>query len=517
MLRDRHPDFDQPLEIQFWLSYALFEQDQMHTAVREAQVLSQSVRGYFYRKYLQERSFDFIHDLLKRHSQDTELAKVLIKKAGVTDFEHKDMLDSLMEAHNVKQEEVGLYPDVFKESYQVGVFLPFMQEGRNVPDNFILEMYEGMRLASDWLKEKGIHVDLFPYDTRKDPMVTDAILQDDELAHLDLCIGPLYKKPIAVVRDFCHRHKINMLNPVSFREQVIDGSPSTYLMMPSYATMARAAAEYLAAYPIGGQSRIYYEDKYPEKEMARVFREVIEKHGFEVSVYEEISSASASKVHEQFSQQKRRYLYLTPSRAQEMREQGHNIKERRKYDDDGNPEFNADGSPKMVYYEMVSGYDDEGLDHMFVISKDHAVVNNFVGAAESSAVRVVGFADWLDFNMLSYDQLERLGAIFIYPDFIKKEGEFYEEVSARFEDYLSTSPGDYHFLGFESIWWTGHMLDRYGKYFQNGFYDEQNFPSLMFGHQYDEGRNDNATVPLVQFKEGVLTPINLNRDEEEQE
>jgi len=513
-LRFKFPDFDQVTEVQYWLSDALFADNKFNTAVSEVQILPDKIRRYFYQNYLQSRSFIFIKNIQAKYPDDKELAKILIKKGGLQQSIEKSFLDSLRRSHGLKREDVGAFPTILKDEYAIGVFLPFLLNGSEISpstvrDNFVMDLYQGMVLAGQMLKEKGFNIKLYPFDTRKDSLVTKTLLKDTELKDLDLIIGPIYPQPVAVVKTYCQKNDVTMLNPLSSSGRVVKGCDMAYLLKPSYETMAAKAAAFIADKPIGTRSRIYYEDKYPEKQMAQVFREHIEEAGFEVSVFEKITSESARKVHSTFSNQKRKYLYLNRRKAKELREKGRNIKERRKYDDDGNPEYNADGSPKMVYYEMVSGIDADSLDHMFVMTKSNHFANNFIGAAESSAVRVLGMSDWLDFTMLSYDQLERLAITLLHPGFFNRETEFFQRVTDRFKQQLNEQPSEFHLLGFESVWWSGHMMNKYGKYMQNGFYDEPDFPFLMFGHQY-EGSNDNQAAPLVRFKDHKLKAVNFS-------
>ena len=114
--------------------------------------------------------------------------------------------------------------------------------------------------------------------------------------------------------------------------------------------------------------------------------------------------------------------------------------------------------------------------------------------------------------MLDYHQLERLNVNLINSHYFDRSSDFYVKVQEMCIQEYRTQPSIYHMLGFESVWWAGQMMDRYGKYFQNGFYEEQDFPSLFYGHKYGEGMNDNQIVPIVQFTNRKLKAINLSDD-----
>src|SRR5690606_30410614 len=72
-----------------------------------------------------------------------------------------------------------------KAEYNVAVMFPFMTDklptdNSNRPNQFLLDMYQGIRIAADSLNKTGEKIKLFAFDTEKDPEKFKALLKDPE-------------------------------------------------------------------------------------------------------------------------------------------------------------------------------------------------------------------------------------------------------------------------------------------------------------------------------------------------
>ncbi|WP_445159369.1 PBP1 and LysM peptidoglycan-binding domain-containing protein [Mesohalobacter salilacus] len=62
--------------------------------------------------------------------------------------------------------------------------------------NISLDMYQGVEMAIDKAKSKGIYTDLSVFDTKRDPQVIDSILSKNNLEDRDAIIGPILNKNV---------------------------------------------------------------------------------------------------------------------------------------------------------------------------------------------------------------------------------------------------------------------------------------------------------------------------------
>jgi LysM repeat protein/ABC-type branched-subunit amino acid transport system substrate-binding protein len=95
------------------------------------------------------------------------------------------------------------------------------------------EFYEGSLIAINDLREKGLSVEIFVYDTEKDSILISNILSKPELKQMDLIIGPLYSENIAQVAEFGKVNKINIVSPISQKNEVLSNNPFVFQVVPS--------------------------------------------------------------------------------------------------------------------------------------------------------------------------------------------------------------------------------------------------------------------------------------------
>ena len=521
----KYPKFPQLEEVHFWMTHVFFDRGDYDRAVRQAQEIKErTTRKALYHRWLGKHSFQLVQQLQMAYDRDNELARITMKRAFFTDLsdDEHDYVKELKSKFGITS---GLldHNEVKKDAYAVAVFLPFLFDDLNNTDrvmrnSLVMDLYQGMMLASSMLKESDIHLNLLPYDTRKDVNQTLKLLQNPGLTEVDLIIGPLFPDPIDLVNTFSQENKINVINPISSNSKAVGNNPFAFQLKPSYKTMARKAAEFVAANATKTESMIYFENEGAEKILAIEYQKVIKELGFKVTIFQPIDSKSARAVLARFSDQEESVLNITDEEALELLEEGRLIRDRRRFDASGNLILNNDGTPKLEYYEMNFTFNTDSLDHIFAATRSNLLANNFVGAVESipNTVKLIGLGEWLNFPMLDYRQLERLHVNLIDSQHYDRSSDLFNEVREMFIREYRTNPSIYHMLGFESVWWAGQMMNLYGKYFQNGFYDEQDIPSLFYGHKYKEGMNDNQIVPIVQFIDRELKALNLANDSNEE-
>ncbi len=88
-----------------------------------------------------------------------------------------------------------------------------------------VEFYQGALLAMEALKEEGVNVDLFVYDTAPDSNKVKQILAKPELRHADLIIGPAYSYNLKLVSDFSKSNNIPMVYPLSTSNSEMQNNP----------------------------------------------------------------------------------------------------------------------------------------------------------------------------------------------------------------------------------------------------------------------------------------------------
>jgi ABC-type branched-chain amino acid transport systems, periplasmic component len=134
-------------------------------------------------------------------------------------------------------------------------------------------------------------IDIIPFDTRRDPIVVKKIIQEGSLDNIDLIIGPLYGRPIEIIKQFCLENKILMINPLSSNNKIIDDNRYSLLFKPSIKTVAEKASEFsINRFNINKNTVILYENNFQDSLIAKIYYDNLEKNGFNI-----IYSKSVSK------------------------------------------------------------------------------------------------------------------------------------------------------------------------------------------------------------------------------
>jgi len=522
----KYPTFSQNEEVHFWMTWVFLERGDFDRGLMQAQFINEDeTRSLLYKHWLGDQPFQLLQQLQIKFKDDSVLARTTIKRSLVSDLSETDLefVTKLKTKFGIESEVITTHDDVRKGEYSIAVLLPFLFDDFDNADqvmnnSLVMDLYQGMLLASSMLEEGNIQMNLFPYDTKRDVAQTKSVLRTQSFEKVDVIIGPLFPKPIQLVNDFSQAHKLNVINPVSSNGRVVGDNPYAFQMKPNYKTMARKAAEFVAGNSTKREAMIYFENKGIEKIIALEYQKAIEELGFNVTNFQPIDGKSARAVLARFSDQEESVLNITDEEALELLEEGRLIRDRQKFDASGNLIAKEDGTPELEYYEMNFTFDTDSLDHIFASTRSNLLANNFVGAIESisDTVRLIGLGEWLDFEMLDYRQLERLKVNLINSQYADRSSDFFIDVEERCITEYRTKLSIYHMLGFESVWWAGQMMHRYGKYFQNGFYNESDFPSLFYGHAYGEGVRDNQIVPIVQFSDRKLKAVNLTHESDKE-
>ena len=135
------------------------------------------------------------------------------------------------------------------------------------PFQFI-EFYEGFRMALDSLKKSGIYVRINVYDVLKDTAKIKKILKDPELKKMDMIIGLLYNNPFHMVEDFAQKNNIPLINPLSEREQIIEGSPTVIKVRPPIISQTFQLVQYLSESFADANILIIHNGQYSNKDAA---------------------------------------------------------------------------------------------------------------------------------------------------------------------------------------------------------------------------------------------------------
>jgi hypothetical protein len=483
-----YPTWHQHDEVLYWLAQLRFEQKDYITA-------------FYYLKQIKNSSLDTAISQMENHflaqTEDVVLLDILLRHYPYDIAIAKTWLNREIELPFMKQdcqriaeilERFGLTSETYeplrnltslkKDTYHIAVLLPFFVNEVNYEEKtsnqFVLDLYKGIQAAIEKLYQEGIHIALHAYDTQKSATVTAQLLEQDEMKHMDLIIGPLYANTIPLVSEFARKHGINVFNPLSVNSYAVGNNPFVYLIKPSLETQAKQAAYFTQQHVDLSQARIgiIYGTAPEDLLKANIYRECVEEYtGKEIDLVLELQP--------QTSQQ-----FLNMFRG---------------------PSSNAPAkSPDQLDKFIL-----DNLTHIYIASQDELVIANVLSAIQIRKLKthIIGDEAWLKKSSVTLDQLQRLQISFVAPDYIDYNRESLHAFRHDFYNRFGVFPNYYAEVGYDTMFFLGSMLSKHGRYFQKHWVDEFFQGQIFSGFSYGK-HHDNQHVPIIRFQQSKFVVCN---------
>lgn len=375
---------------------------------------------------------------------------------------------------------------IHKEVYNIAIMLPFALDGRfmygydfenpkNTPYRSLLalEMYEGMLVALRDLEQMGMKLKVNVYDTKNDETVVQNLLNKPEMKTMDLIIGPLFSKSLAVVAPFAKENRIFVVSPLL---------PKVELQQPNpYYINATATVE-----THGEAIALFAKEKYPNSRVLIIKRE-----------------DEGEKALSQVIQQK--YKSLPPTKGE------------------------------LPMIEVVSlanlsshlSLKDTNIVVVPTFNKFHikTAAATLSGLAPSYPIITVGMPTWFELVQSFeedkvYNQLANINYHYTSSFFIDKETEQAERFRKRVKDRFNVPATEYTYKGYDLMLYLGKMLANYGMSFAQ-YLDEYNATIFEGNYKFEpelideNGRKkqsnieyyENKSVPVIRFKDNKFIRV----------
>lgn len=182
---------------------------------------------------------------------------------------------------------------IMYKTYNVAIMLPFFLDKNDAIQTSIdptvdkslyvrsrdaYDFYHGALLAIDSLKQKGLSVNLYVYDTGGDNEKVKSILKKLEMEEMHIIFGPLYASNVKLVAAYAKEHKISMVSPVSKGSKVLLDNPYVSKVTPSNTTQVMAMAEYVVEHHRGDNVLLVDSKKKKDKLYVSVFKREYEEN-----------------------------------------------------------------------------------------------------------------------------------------------------------------------------------------------------------------------------------------------
>ena len=507
--------------LKYWLSKIYFDEGDYDSALQIINdIIDPSIRHYsneLIKSTLWETdSVEILTNLYLNYPNNDGLAVVLankISKQPLMDQDRKLLYD-IIEKFNLNKNEYDFIDElesIKKPVYNIAVLLPFMTHDI-VPNNlrrsnqFVLDIYEGIKIGTEELRDQGININVFAYDTERDENRTRELIESGELDGMDLLIGPLYPEPVRLVSEFSLKKRINMFNPLSSNSDLIAYNPFCFLIKPTNESIAYAAADFINKNKINKNAMIFYEDDPRDSLMAYTYKGAIEEDSFKVVLTQKITGSDTISVYNTLTQKVRLdALDLTKEDSAWIVER-YGLSD---YFEKLKRVQNVEELKRLQSLELFV-IPSDSIGHIFVATNKELIAASTISGMDTRGdlITVIGHEDWLDYKSLSLSQMESLDIKFVAPGYISNSNPKLQDVYQKILYTLNKSPNKYHYLGYELINFVGEMLQEYGIYFQTGLRERGIIPGILYqGFDYSNS-NDNRLIPIIKFEDSHFSIAN---------
>lgn len=408
------------------------------------------------------------------------LAYVLAK--GVIHNDDQMLLEQLIDKFRLKKSDFTLEtpPTTFKNVYNVSILFPFVVSTLDPSptrkrNQFVLDLYEGMKLALDTLSKQGIKISMRAYDTERNLEKIEKILESSELKNSDLIVGPLFQEENLQVQSFSSINQINVFNPLSNNTELISSNFYGFLFQPGYETLGERAAQFLIRQDSTQKCMVFYGESKRDSTMAGSFLKCAKESGLKILQAKRISKESSRVIID---------ILATPTEFDEFK------------------------------YPTQFTLPKDSIDCIFVASDDPLIYTKVISSVETrgDSVVIVGSENWLDQSAVDYEKYQSLRVVFTAPNFTASDNKWYRAFQRKFVRIhgrisSTSSYSNYAKLGYDFMLFTGNALKKHGVYFQEGLKKEKMMSGFLTeGYNFENSR-DNQHVPFIGFEGGKLVVI----------
>ncbi|MBD2704266.1 tetratricopeptide repeat protein [Spirosoma sp. BT702] len=425
-------------------------------------------------------------DLLQQTAtdkEDLELSDRLTNRFGVPNIASTRSTAPVSATPSASATSVPVRANRAKGYYNVALLFPFRldefdAEKRARTNQYVYDLYNGIKMAKTKLQEEGITVNLFAYDIENDANKTLELVNSPAFAQTDLMIGPLYVEPNRIASAYASQNSILLLNPIATNSDLVANQPMAFLAQPSLNQQAQQAA----------------------KQAASLIRS-------EVKVANDLSSRRVAI----YFGTSRKDSLLALAYQTEMQRQNYQVVDFRKLS--GTAQAMADAmlqqpgsTTRPVNSSQVAG---ATLGHIFFASSSDTDGQRLLDALSRKKINGPVMATSTAFDMYSdaTATFTKRNLYLLYPDFIDVTREPVVTFQEQYVAKRNTIPSVFASQGYDMMLFFGRQLAKNGSSLRNrSMLRSDTDDYLLSGFDYTQ-TNDNQIVPIVKFTDGRLVKI----------
>jgi len=394
------------------------------------------------------------------------------------------------------------YPNMFK-TFKVALMIPlylhltdsldkeqFLKTENEdfLPFRFI-SFYEGALIAADSLKKQGMNIKLYVYDVDNDAAKTYSLLQNPDLEDVDLIIGPFFNKSFEQVARFAGRNGIPIVNPLSFREEIITNYSSVIKVKPGNSSQYQLIADLIKEDFSDSRVFLIKQSEYQDAEEVSTLQQLLE------NTIPRIQKIPNSEIYNwaKVIAKEQEINFLTTVTIE-----GTPI----------NPESlenKLSDSTVFVNKLMTINYSKDSLNtfiksasqirnSLVIIYSDNKpfimdAMNRLNELRDTFNIQIIGLPNWERIDNLDNNQCNDMNLVYLTSTFTDYNLPKIERFNYYFRQKYYTEPGEYAFSGFDVTYFFLYTLFHFDKHFSACL---DSFKMNLFQSSYQFKRVDNS-------------------------
>lgn len=486
-IKKLYPQWDQMDEVNYLLCKAYFDQKEYF----QARTVMDQIKDPAFVSDLQNLKRMYISQIedpetlrmmLEEHPEDVEIAKIMVKRLGQQPYHLQDttMINSLIAQYGLSRRDlisqVAIRP-IKKDTIRIALVMPFLAATLDPSpvkkrNQIILELYQGMKMATDSLSKSGIPLSLLAYDNERNMDATKKILKEKELKGIDLMVGPFFQEEAKPILEFSMTNRINVVvNPLSNNSDLVKQNPYSFLFQPSHETIARSSAEIASNLAKKKNCFVYYGETSKDSLMAATFIARAKELNLRVLYSQRISTENSGSI-----------LSKLATATQ--------------YDEWRNP----------LQFSLKK----DSIGCIFVASSNELIYSKVINSVETrgDSILVIGQEGWLDDSSVDYTRFERIKMALAAPNFKSVVNPAFLDFRKKYMNRHGVLPSEYAGTGYEFIMVMGQMMDHYGVNFLQTLREGEVVQGSLSSGLSLSSERDNRVVPFVSLKGGQLVRLN---------
>ncbi|WP_337045189.1 hypothetical protein [Emticicia sp. 17c] len=381
-----------------------------------------------------------------------------IQKSKVVSREDLELSDQLTNQFNLGEDNTSIKPKKNKskendDAINVAVLLPFRlfefdPNRPNRANQYVYDMYVGMKLAQEKLASEQITVNLYAFDVEREAKPVSDLVNDRAFEKVDLIIGPLYPEVNKIANSFAKSNDIIQVHPLSNNRQLVNNDKIAFLASPSYETQAAKAIEYMVNENSARSVSIYYGNTRKDSTFAYIYRDKALEKGLNVFA----------------------------------------IKKYIKADD-----IDVKRKP----------------DHIFIAGSDPTFGQKIISALDKKKVNapIIAASSAFDFESSSLNVFNR-DLYLIQLDYIDREKEEVKNFRSTYINSQNIAPSYYGYWGYDMMLFYGRML-KSGKNRLRNNLDSIEYTQgyTLDGFDYTNRSHENQIVPIIKYQDGKFIEV----------